>query len=198
MEKNSFKERVRLAMIENAKPYKDIFVDNEYLLYSEAFIGKSWYRIKADKSNYLHLTGVHTRLTAEEFFDKCWEGALKTEDFDFVKRHREEAAVKGAVRKKIKVLPDMTRLFEKELFAQADFKKNRVECAFAASDNICTLGCAACGRPKSLLAGNELDMKSAMKVDLILKKRRGSKDESYEIIYGKDFPSKSQKFSRIY
>lgn len=146
----SFKERVKNEAIANANLYQSNFIDYEYLVCSEAF-NNGYYVIKSDRGNYLHLIGIHTTLSAEEFFDKCNDGTLDENDFDFVKPNKSEKSVKGSVREKIKVLPNMVRLFEYRLLAEDNFKKNKVECAFATSDNSCTLGFAVSGRPKSLL-----------------------------------------------
>ncbi|MFI3213409.1 MAG: PBECR4 domain-containing protein [Eubacteriales bacterium] len=72
LEQISFKERVRKAAIDGAQLYKKNFVDCEYLICSKAFNEKQYYVAKADKSNYLHLIGVHTELTPEYFFEKCY------------------------------------------------------------------------------------------------------------------------------
>lgn len=41
MAKESFKERVRLEIIKAAKKYKEVYVDCEYLICSEAFVKKT-------------------------------------------------------------------------------------------------------------------------------------------------------------
>ncbi len=170
----SFKERVKKAAIDGAKLYKENFIDCEYLICSKAFHEKQYYVAKADEGNYLHLIGVHTEMTPKEFFEKCYEGTLTEEDFDFEKKNQSEKSVKGSVRQKIKVLPDMLQMYGKELVAQENFKKNRVECAFATADSTHTLGYASAGRPKSLLQKNELDQDKSEKVDLVFKKKRGA------------------------
>lgn len=179
----SFKERVRNECIKHAKGYYDNFIRYEYLICSRAF-KEGYHLVKADKGNYLHLTGVHTHLTAEEFFDKCYSQELEEADFDFIKPNKTETSVKGAVRDKIIALPDMINLFDKALLAEDDFKKNRVKCAFATSDNRCTLGFIKEGRPKSLLRGNELNSSKMKKVDLIFRKPRSSEGLFKEKIYG--------------
>ncbi len=183
MEEISFKERVRKAAIDGAQLYKKIFVDCEYLICSKAFNEKQYYVAKADNSNYLHLIGEHTELTPEEFFKKCYEGTLTGENFDFDKKNQSEKSVKGSVRQKIKVLPDMLQMYGKELVAQEKFKKNRVECAFATADSTHTLGYASVGRPKSLLQKNELDQDKSEKVDLVFQKNRGA-DKYRKLIVG--------------
>ena len=69
----SFKERVKNEAIANANLYQSNFIDYEYLVCSEA-INNGYHIIKFDKGNYLHLIGIHTTLSAEEFFDKCNDG----------------------------------------------------------------------------------------------------------------------------
>lgn len=64
-------------------------------------------------------------------------------------------------------------------------KKNKIECAFATSDNKFTLGFAVSGRPKSLLKGNELEASKTKDVDLIFRKTRSNETPYSELIYGK-------------
>lgn len=69
-ELKSFKERVKEEAIVNAKIFKEFFVDCEYLVCSEAFEKKSYYVIGAHTSNYEHLIGVSSSISADEFFNK--------------------------------------------------------------------------------------------------------------------------------
>lgn len=179
----SFKERVRKEAIANAKFYKENFVDQEYLVCSEAF-EKGFHIIKSDKGNYLHLIGIHTELSPEQFFDKCVLEELEEKDFDFLKPGKSEKSVKGSVREKITVLPEMVNLFTHKLLAEDNFKRNRVECAFTTSDNKCTLGFAVSGRPKSLLKGNKLEASKVKDVELIFRRPRSSKESFEELVWG--------------
>lgn len=179
----SFKERVKNEAIENAKLYESNFINFEYLICSEAF-DNGYHIIKSDKGNYLHLIGIHTGLTPETFFDKCIAGELEETDFDFIKPDKSEKSVKGSVREKVKVLSDMVNLFCKRLLAEDNFKKNKVECAFATTDNKCTLGFAVSGRPKSLLKGNELEKGKLKEVDLIFRKPRSSAILYEDLLFG--------------
>lgn len=174
MAKESFKERVRLEIIKAAKKYKEVYVDCEYLICSEAFVKKDYYIIAAKEDNFQHLTGVHSQINAQSFFDMCYEGTLSEKDFDFVKRGQDEKDVKGTVRRKIKVLPDIMGLFKAGLQAEESFKKNKVICSFATADGNCTLGFSESekARPKSLIKGNEL--KNPRPVELILKRKTGT------------------------
>lgn len=180
----NFKERVKNTAISCAKIYKETFVDYEYLICSQAFEKKKYYITKADAGNYLHLLGIHTELKPADFFAKCYEGTLAESDFDFIKKNQSEQSVKGSVRQKIKVLPDMMQIYEKELIAQEFFKKNKVECAFATAESNYTVGYAAAGRPKTLLQKNVLDSAKSKKVDLVFRKKR-CEDKYCELVMGK-------------
>lgn len=183
METVNFKERVKNECIKNVRTYEENFIGYEYLICSRAF-EKGYYIIKSDKGNYLHLIGVHTELSAMEFYDKCYNNELTEDDFDFNKKGKSEKSVKGSVREKIKVLPEMLTIFQKELSAEENFKKNVNECAFATTDNTCTLGFALAGRPKSLMKGNTLDQRKQRPVDLIFRRVRSSNTMFNELLSG--------------
>lgn len=170
----SFKERVRTELISAAKKYKRIYLDYEYLICSEAFTKKDYYIIAAAKDNFMHLTGVNALISAQEFFDKCYNGSLTENDFDFSKSGQDEKSVKGTVRRKIQVLPDMMELFHDGLLTEEEFKKNNIICSFATADGSCTLGFIDVGksRPKSLIKGNELS--NSKSVDLVLRRKTGT------------------------
>lgn len=186
MENISFKERVKNAAIANAFIYREIFVKYDYLVCSKAYI-HDYYIIKGDRNNYLHLIGIHTDLTAGQFFEKCVasdEHQLKESDFDFIKPGRSEKSVKGSVREKITALPHIQNFFHQTLWTEENFKKNNVDCAFATSDNQLTIGFVKEGRPKTLLKSNELNPSRQQKVDLIFRKQRDSDTPYTEMIYG--------------
>ncbi len=171
----SFKERVKECAINNAAQFKKIFIENEYCIISEAFEETGYYVVKAHAGNYLHLVGVNTSIPADIFFKKCLNGTLTENDFDFSKRGVGSNALKGAVREKIKVMPDMMDLFNGEpIDIQQSFKRNQVECAIASSDGVCTLGFSESGHPKSLLKGDYLDFTKRCTVDAIVSKSEGS------------------------
>lgn len=77
-----FRERVRRTLISSAQIYQHIFVEYDYLMLSADFRIRSYYIVSADQDNFLHLTGVHTTLSASEFFCKCISGSLQQDDFD--------------------------------------------------------------------------------------------------------------------
>ena len=171
---HSFKEKVAQAAIEYAQQYSDIFLDHEYLLCSEAFSNQDYYIISAHADNYRHLIGVNTEISAEDFFEKCITKTLTVDDFNFSKKGQSEKDVKGAVRDKLKALPDFLSMMERALIAQESFSKNRVHCSLATTDKSATVGFIAAGKakPKTLLRGNRLDSSQSGTVDLILSKSR--------------------------
>lgn len=175
-EQKSFKTRVKEEAIANAKMFKEHFVDCEYLICSEAFEKNPYYIIGAHTSNYEHLTGVSSNISAGEFFQRCLEGTLQETDFSFFKRGQTEAEVKGSVRRKISVLPKLSSLFEEETLVEEDFVKNRVKCAFAAGRTACTLGFANSfpSKPQSLMKGNQLNPDKAKSAELVLRRKYGA------------------------
>lgn len=181
----SFKERVRTIAIAEARNYKTNFVDSEYLVCSSAFTRKDFYIIDAKEDNYQHLIGVHSLVSAQEFFDKCYNDLLEETDFDFIKDGQAESDVIGSVRRKIKVLPNMVNLFYSDLKVEEAFKKNTVSCNFAATDTKCTLGFVDVGksRPKTLIKGDALKINKMKDVSLLLRKSIG-KEKFDEILIG--------------
>ncbi len=178
----SFKTRVKESAIDNAIVFNTNYINYEYALFSE-IIKDNPFIIKAIKGNYLHLVGVNTSLSADVFFRKCLNGTLIEEDFNFSKRGVGTNDLKGTVRDKIRVLPNMVNLFDgKEILLQSDFKKNHIQCAIGSSDGCCTLGFTNSGHPQSLLRGNRLDNEKSEPVDIILRKETGT-DFFTKIIY---------------
>lgn len=183
----SFKERVVQVAIAQAKVYEQVFLKYEYLICSETFSENPYYIISAHADNFRHLVGVNTSFSAEEFFNKCLDGTLTENDFDFVKRGQSEKEVKGAVRDKIIALPEFLSMIGKPLVAQESFVKNRVHCSFATTDRSATIGFIAedKSKPMTLLRGDRLDPTKSAAVDLIFRKPYGSV-EFNEIVYGNE------------
>lgn len=181
--KNTFKERVKNVTISCAEIYKKEFVEYDYLICSEAFEEEKYQVIKAEKSNFLHLIGVNTTMSPEAFFEKCINGTLEENDFDFKKKDQSEDSVRGTVRQKIIALPKMLKMFDKALFAEKNFTKNKIYCAFATADADFTIGFVKSGRPKTLMRKNKLDKKKRKPVDLVMRKKRNETTYS-KIIFG--------------
>lgn len=184
----SFKERVKIELVAAAPAYKRHLVDHEYLVCSDAFIARAYYIIDAKEENYLHLSGVNSSLSAQSFFEKCYNGALLESDFDFCKQGQTEREVKGSVRRKISLFPSMTRIFQNSIiYAEEVFVKNKITCAFATSDNQFVLGFidTSKARPKSLIKGDGLDKSKAKPISLLLRKKN-TEESFHDVVIGSE------------
>lgn|GEM_PF-248211 len=182
MPTKSFKERVKDIAIQEAKNYKNIFVNYDYLVCAKDLV-KHFYIISSEEFNYLHLVGVGTNLSAQNFYDKCYNGKLEESDFNFIKFRKSEASVKGSVREKILVLPLMHSIFSSLFWVQEKMAKNKMSFDFSFAENQFTLGFITNGvegqqyetsRPQTLLKKNQLDMTKAVEVELVLRRKRGT------------------------
>lgn len=189
-----FIERVRNSIILGASVYKAVFVDYDYLIYSSAFKNEPYYIICAQEDNYAHLTGVHTMIPAKEFFNKCMNNTLQIGDFDFLSKYKSEKEVKGSVRRKIQMLPLMSTLFERNLWAEEDFTKGSVHCSLGTTDNTLTIGFVNNTRlrPKTLLKSNVLDPSKTVDITLVLRRNRGT--DKFDTVIQSDV----QRFSNCY
>ena len=174
----SFKQRVASTVCQYSSAFKSVFVDYEYLVCSPAFILNPYYIVTSNEDNFLHLTGISYR-NPQDFFNKCITGTLSEADISFLKRGQTESAVKGSVRRKINVLPNLVNIFNAPLIAEEAFSKNRIICSFGASDNSCTVGFTLTAgnslkvRPMTLLSGYELNPVNSKAVELILRRKSG-------------------------
>lgn len=180
----SFKERVRQVAINEARHYKRMFVDYDYLICCNTFTNKKYYVISGEKNNYAHLLGINILCSPNEFFAKCISNSLTENDFDFFKSGQRETDVKGTVRRKITSLEKMKYMFSGKLLVEESFRKNNVFYAIATTDLRITVGFSVGKKsyPKSLLKGNELSGK-AVEPTVILRRKSGSRVFS-EVIYG--------------
>lgn len=173
----TFKSRVRQALVLGASLYKENFLDCIYYVFSSNFKIKDFYKIEAKEDNYKHLTGVSSSLSPTLFFQKCLNNSLTEQDFEI-----QTKVQKGSVRRKIKVLLDgMILLNGEEILVEENFKKNTISCSFASSDNKCTIGFTSTesAKPQTLLSGNQL--KNPIEIDVIIKKS----ENKIEVIHHK-------------
>ncbi|MBQ9662142.1 MAG: hypothetical protein IJV40_03185 [Oscillospiraceae bacterium] len=183
MEQIPFIERVCQSIIDNASVFADTFLRYDYLVCCQAFATK--YRIiTANERNYLHLTGVHTSMKPDEFFNKALSGKLVPTDFDFIKPHVSEQSVKGSVREKIIALPQIDDFFAQDLYASDGFMQNRMVGTFSTADtsNLVTLGFVQNGNPMSLLKGNKLKGNNICNVDLVFQRDKNAESSLFTAI----------------
>ncbi len=155
----------------------------EYVIISETLKDK-YCIIKAEPDNYMHLIGINSLLSAQDFYNKCIDKSLTENDFDFKKKDQSEKSVKGIVRKKISVLPHFCNMFYyTDLKCQQDYCKGNVICSFASASDIFTIGFVDTGRPKTLMKNNQLDNDSSGSIIAVLRKSKGT-NEFKEIVLG--------------
>lgn len=153
--KISFKTRIRKQLIEAAKSYSNL-LNVQITVSSNLFVVSKRYILRFYKTNFLHLTGVKTELSAEDFFNKCFDEMISENDFDCDSTKE----IKGFVRQKIKHLVNFDNIFTQKLLFQEKFIKGNISCAFATTNGECTIGfvdAKYCVRPKTILDKNHLD-----------------------------------------
>ena len=133
---SDFKINVINGLFECSKFYLEL-MKNIYVIRSDGFVFREQYLFRFYKRNFLHLTGVNTALSAEDFFDRCVNETLLPNDFD-CESTRE---LKSKVKDKLSVLPFLgsTFLTGKTIEAQERFSRGHVQCAIATSDGILTV-----------------------------------------------------------
>ncbi|MCR5732915.1 MAG: hypothetical protein K6G51_08260 [Sphaerochaetaceae bacterium] len=185
MKQNSLKNKLKESYIISAELYKNLFIDNEYLITSSSFQNRDYYIIYGNRDNFLHLTGVHSKLKSAEFFDRAIYGTLTEHDFDFSNPYMNTRDVIGCAKKKAKALLKLESLFQGEIETKESFQKGRIKADLALSNQFLTLLFVAPdrARPKSMLGGNMI--KNGGKIDLVLRRKRGEEFFS-ELIIGSD------------
>ncbi len=184
-DKKPFQTRVRDVIIEYAKKYKEYFVDYDYLILSDRFQNADYYIVKAHETNFRHLTGVSTSLTAKEFFEKAYNATLTEEDFSISKKGVQDKEAKGTVRRKINALPNMIGIFNQQTLVEEDYSHNSIRCSFIANDKKSTVGFSQTNPtvPLTLLFGDKIDLSAVGHLSLVLRKKEGD-DLFSEIIVG--------------
>ena len=178
MVEQSFKEKVRLKLMDCAMLYYELLVQKDYLIFSRDFKYQKYYIVSAFEDNFLHLTGVHTNLKAKEFFEKCYQKTLEDGDFEIIDKSQ-----KGSIRRKMSVLENAIQIFSSEaIVVEENFNKNRISCSFASSDKVCTIGFTKTkiAKPQTILKGYQLQ--NEVKVDLILSRDKGE-TEFQTVVY---------------
>lgn len=89
-------------MIEAAKKYEEKLNDKHFLIIYREGKDTKTVSVGFRDMNFLHLTGVKTRLSAQQFYAACLESKLSEHDF--------EIDNKGKVQQKLMVLPYLADL----------------------------------------------------------------------------------------
>ena len=142
-------------LYQSAKNYEQLLNKTVVFSNSEFKIQKT-YNAKFYKDNFLHLTGVKTKIVAKDFFDRCLKKDLTLNDItNFKDEYR--SRISG----KLNNLLFINTFFNQELDVQESFAKNSVICAIASSDGIKTFGFVQAGKillPMTILNRNRLDI----------------------------------------
>ena len=159
---------IKQALIDSAQSYS-LLLDNEVIVKSEDFVNCDCYKLRFFETNFLHLTGLKTTLSAKDFYHKCFAGTVLESDYSLgVNCDRK------TVKRKLKNLVNIGQFFKQEVMVQEAFVKNQVICKIGTSDEKCTIGFADAKyylRPKTILANNHLDLdKPIQKVLPIIQK----------------------------
>ena len=184
-EMKSFQERVKDTVTEYAKQYKDYFVDYDYLICSNAFKHSDYYIVQAHETNFKHLTGLSSEISAGEFFEKCYNGTLEESDFTISKKGVSDKNAKGTVRRKIKALPGIIGIFNSNTIVEEDYNHNSIKCSFIAGDSQTTIGFTKANPcvPLTLLFGEKSNTGNADHISLVLRKK-STESLFHEIIVG--------------
>ena len=149
-----FKQKTRKQLIKAAKAYARL-LDVVFVLESDAFTQRSQYIIRFFPTNFLHLSGVETKLASRVFFENCLSGKIDYQEFWDSKRKN-----KNTIQKKLRNLVNIDSVFEGEIFVQEDFAKNTIHCIIATTDGQYTLGFVdneLYAVPNTILDKNHLD-----------------------------------------
>ncbi len=95
-------ENIRKTIVTCATEYKRTFSGKNYIHIYEC--NKSLYHIESEflNTNYLHLTGIKTKLKPEDFFQQCVDNKISIRDIELKKD--------GTTELKISVLPSLKHI----------------------------------------------------------------------------------------
>ena len=100
--KNYTKQEVLKIILSVAKEYDEKINDRHFKIIYQKGKDKEEVIVGFRDMNFLHLTGVKTKLSAQQFYNACVNGKLSERDF--------EIDNKGKVQQKIAVLPYLPNL----------------------------------------------------------------------------------------
>jgi hypothetical protein len=172
----AFKQDILNKIIGAAQIYKSVFMDFDYLVSSGDFTAHPYYTISAVEGNFVHLTGVHALIPANDFYAAALDATLQETDFDFADAHKSEKSVKSSVKRKLKSFLNLPNLFSADLRAEENFVKGRIHCTIGTTDSQITVGFINSdnAKPKTLLKGDHLNQPNSVDVSIVLRRKRGA------------------------
>ena len=149
-----FEQQTRQQLIQAANAYARL-LGKVFVLESSSFTNRLRYSLRFFPTNFLHLTGVETNLSSSVFFAKCLSDQISFGEFWDSRRKN-----KSTIRKKLRNLINVDRIFETDVLVQEDFSKNTIRCVIATTDGRCTIGFVDNRHyvvPNTILDSNHLD-----------------------------------------
>lgn len=96
------KKKALKIIVEAAKQYDKWLKSNHFLIFYQKGKEQDFVEVGFRDLNFLHLTGIKTKLSAQRFFSLCIDGKLSEKDFDL--------DTKGKAQQKLMVLPFLHEL----------------------------------------------------------------------------------------
>ena len=96
------KGKIRTQIIAAAKSYRDNLVGKVFLY----VVGKEYFEVVFQTNRFMHLTGVNSNLSAQDFYNKAKNSLLSTGQFYFDDKHLYSGAKKKLPH--LLVLPNLT------------------------------------------------------------------------------------------
>ena len=157
----SYNEKCLSLIVLAAKKYNKL-LKKDIVIESAFFQSRKKYILRFYEGNFLHLTGVKTKIKPSIFFEKALNNKLDVADFDCDSTKE----LKGYTQEKIPHLISIDSFFDKALEIQENYSRGKVTCLIAASDGTFTLGFTGGNgplNPMTLLNRNMIDHSASTK-----------------------------------
>lgn len=100
--KGEKKEQIREQIVEASRVYRDKLAGKVFLY----VVGGEWFEVVFQTNCFMHLTGVSSQLSAQDFYEKAKAARLTTEQISFDEKHSYQGAKKKLPC--LLVLPELT------------------------------------------------------------------------------------------
>ena len=166
----NYKQTCLALLNEAAKKYQTL-IGKDFIIESADFKNRDRYILRFYEGNFLHLTGVKTRIKPAIFFEKALNNQLTLDDFDCDTTKE----LKGYTQEKIPHLLSIDSFFNNLLEIQENYSRGKVSCLIATSEGTFTLGFTGGEgslNPMTLLNRNTIDHSLSTKQYKITIKKR--------------------------
>ena len=166
----NYKQTCLKLLNEAAKKYQTL-IGKDFIIESTDFKNRDRYVLRFYEGNFLHLTGVKTKIKPAILFERVLNNQLASDDFDCDSTKE----LKGYTQEKIPHLLSINLFFNSPLEIQENYSRGKVTCLIAASEGTFTLGfTGGTGplNPMTLLNRNMIDHSLSTKQYKITIKKR--------------------------